>query len=60
VESIAQHDNHLSITLSQTADTSVLVSSLVNAGAKVEEARKIKADLEDVFLKLMEEEPNAK
>lgn len=58
VESAAQRNSHLNITLSQTADTSTVVGFLINAGAKVEEVRKDKADLEDVFLKLMEEESN--
>ena len=58
VESVSQQNSHLNIRLSQTADTSILVRLIINAGAQVEEVRKNKADLEDVFLKLMEEEAN--
>lgn len=56
VESVSQQNSHLNITLSQTADTSTLVGLLINAGAQVEEVHKNTVDLEDVFLKLMEEE----
>lgn len=59
VESVTQQNGRLNITMSQTADTSTLVGFLINAGVQVEEVRKDKADLEDVFLKLMEEEQNA-
>lgn len=58
VESVSRRNSHLDIVLASSADTSTLVSFLLNAGAQVEEVRKNKADLEDVFLKLMEEEPN--
>ena len=58
VASVSRQNSHLDITLAQNADTSTLVSFLLNAGVQVEEVRKHKADLEDVFLKLMEEEPH--
>ena len=58
VKSVSRQNSHLNITLSQPADTSTLVGFLINAGAQVEEVHKNKADLEDVFLKLMEEEFN--
>lgn len=59
VASVSRKNSHLDITLAPGADTSTLVSFLINAGVQVEEVRKNKADLEDVFLKLMEEEPHA-
>jgi ABC-2 type transport system ATP-binding protein len=58
VESVSQQNSHLELTLSQSASTSTLVSFLIKTGVQVEEVHKNKADLEDVFLKLMEEEPN--
>jgi ABC-2 type transport system ATP-binding protein len=58
VEAVSQQNSHVELRLSQAADTSTLVSFLINTGVQVEEVHKNKADLEDVFLKLMEEEPN--
>lgn len=58
VESVSRQNSHLNITLAKTANTSTLVGFLMKAGVHVEEVRKNKADLEDVFLKMMEEEPN--
>lgn len=58
VESVIQQNSHLELTLSKFGDISTLVSFLINAGVQVEEIQKNKFDLEDVFLKLMEEEPN--
>jgi len=58
VESVVQENNHLNVTMSQTADTSTLVSFLIRAGVQVEEIRKHRVDLEDVFLKLLEAKPN--
>jgi ABC-2 type transport system ATP-binding protein len=59
VESVSRQNGHLDILLAGMADTSTLVSFLLNLGVQIEEVRKNKADLEDVFLRLMEEEPNA-
>lgn len=50
------HDGQLSLELRGEADMAPLVSLLVNAGVQVEEVRKGKASLEEVFLTLMEEE----
>lgn len=50
------HDNHLVIELRGDSKLAPLVSLLVHAGAEVEEVRRGKASLEDVFLTLMEEE----
>jgi ABC-2 type transport system ATP-binding protein len=49
-------DGHLSIDLSAGAEVSHIVAALVGVGASVEEVRKGKASLEDVFLTLMEED----
>ncbi|HWR54480.1 MAG TPA: ABC transporter ATP-binding protein [Bryobacteraceae bacterium] len=49
-------NGHLTIDLSAGADVSNIVATLVGAGASVEEVRKGKASLEDVFLTLMEED----
>ena len=53
----AQMQNrHLVINLRQETEVSPLITLLVNQGVQVEEARRGKASLEEVFLKLMEEE----
>ena len=49
-------NGHLTIELRDEADMAALVSFLVGAGAQVEEVRRGKASLEEVFLTLMEEE----
>lgn len=59
VESVTRQNGHLEVSLSNPAEASRLVSFLVHAGAQVEEVRKSRANLEDVFLKMMEEESNA-
>jgi len=48
-------NQHLAIDLREEADTAPLVSLLVGAGVQVEEVRRGKASLEEVFLTLMEE-----
>lgn len=58
VKSILHRNSHLEISLSEMAETSTVIGFLVQAGAQVEEVRKNKADLEDVFLKMMEEGSN--
>ena len=50
------HGDHLVIDLRQETDTAPLVSLMVSAGVAVEEVRRGKASLEEVFLTLMEEE----
>lgn len=50
------HNGHLLIELRGESEVGPLVSLLVQAGAEVEEVRRGKASLEDVFLTLMEEE----
>lgn len=49
-------NNHFTIELRGESKVGPLVSLIVHAGAEVEEVRKGKASLEDVFLTLMEEE----
>jgi len=49
-------NGRLIIDVQQGAETAPLVSLLVGAGAQVEEVRRGKASLEDVFVTLMEEE----
>jgi ABC-2 type transport system ATP-binding protein len=58
VKTVSQQNSHLEITLSNPADISGLLGLLIHAGARVEEVQKNKASLEEVFLKLMEEESN--
>ena len=53
---VDRHGNHLLIELRGESKISPLVSLLVYAGAEIEEVRRGKASLEDVFLTLMEEE----
>jgi ABC-2 type transport system ATP-binding protein len=50
------HNSHLFLELRGESKMSPLVSMLVHAGAEIEEVRRGKASLEDVFLTLMEEE----
>jgi ABC-2 type transport system ATP-binding protein len=50
------HNEHLVIDLREEVDTAPLVSMLVEAGVQLEEVRRGKASLEEVFLTLMEEE----
>lgn len=49
-------NGHLVINLRENTDTAPLISLLVGAGVHVEEVRRGKASLEDVFVTLMEEE----
>lgn len=56
IASAELQNGRLSIEFRSEADTAGLVSYLVAAGAQVEEVRKGKANLEEVFLTLMEEE----
>jgi ABC-2 type transport system ATP-binding protein len=48
--------DHLTIYLGEDTDTSPLVKLLVDAGVSIEEVRRGKASLEEVFVTLMEEE----
>lgn len=55
----SQHNNHLSINLREAIDTSPLLSFLISTGVQVDEVRKGKANLEEVFITLMEENQEA-
>jgi len=50
------NEEHLTIDLHEGMDAAPLVSLVVSAGVQVEEIRRRKASLEEVFLTLMEEE----
>jgi ABC-2 type transport system ATP-binding protein len=56
VLAVEVQDKRLSIQLRREMDVAPLVSLMVSAGVQVEEVRKGKATLEEVFLTLMEEE----
>jgi ABC-2 type transport system ATP-binding protein len=56
VSDVEMQDRRLLIHLRQDIDTAPLVSMMVAAGVQVEEVRKGRASLEEVFLTLMEEE----
>ena len=56
VSAVEVQDKRLSIQLRQDMDVAPLVGLMVGAGVQVEEVRKGKASLEEVFLTLMEEE----
>jgi len=56
VAAVEVRNQSLEIDLHQETDTAPLVSLLVNTGVQVEEVRRGKASLEEVFLTLMEEE----
>jgi len=56
VAQVEAHNAHLTIDMRQEADTAPLIGLLVSAGVQVEEVRRGKASLEEVFVTLMEEE----
>jgi ABC-2 type transport system ATP-binding protein len=56
VAEVQMRNEHLLINLHQESASAPLVGLLVEAGVEVEEVRRGKASLEDVFLTLMEEE----
>ena len=56
VAAATAQNSHLIIDLREGAETAPLISLLVGAGAQVEEVRRGKASLEDVFLTMMQEE----
>jgi ABC-2 type transport system ATP-binding protein len=58
VKAVMQQNSHLEVTLSNPSDNSRVLEFLIQAGVQVEEVHKNKASLEDVFLKMMEEESN--
>jgi len=56
VTSAEIHNGRLLVRLGQNAEVAPLVNLIVGAGVSIEEVRRGKASLEDVFLTLMEEE----
>jgi ABC-2 type transport system ATP-binding protein len=56
VAHVELHNSHLTIELRGESKIGPLVSLIVRSGSEVEEVRRGKASLEDVFLTLMEEE----
>ncbi len=56
VDAVEVNNRRLVVDLGQDMEIAPLISLLVGAGAEVEEVRRGKASLEDVFLTLMEEE----
>ncbi len=56
IAEVSRNDRHLEIRLNGDADTSPLVQLLVANGVQIDEVRKGKASLEEVFLTLMEED----
>lgn len=56
ITGIKQHDQHIRIHIQPGFDSSALIPVLVSHGINIEEIRKGKSSLEDVFLTLMEEE----
>jgi len=59
VAGVQHRNNHLVIALRQATEAAPLVNLLVAQGVQVEEVKKGAADLEEVFLTLMEEEAKA-
>ncbi|HQF63143.1 MAG TPA: ABC transporter ATP-binding protein [Anaerolineaceae bacterium] len=56
VKEVTRQDQHITITLKDDADTAPLVQLLVSQGVQIDEVRRGKASLEEVFLTLMEED----
>jgi ABC-2 type transport system ATP-binding protein len=56
VAAVHAHNGHLEIDLREDVDTASLISLAVGHGVQVQEVRRGKATLEEVFLTLMEEE----
>jgi ABC-2 type transport system ATP-binding protein len=56
VVAAAMENQHLTLDLREGAETAPLVSFMVAAGVQVEEVRRGRASLEEVFLTLVEEE----
>ena len=56
IKKIDQHNNRLVLDLTDLSRSYEIVAQLVQAEAQIDEVRKEKADLEEVFLSLVEEE----
>lgn len=57
VAEIRPENNHLVLQLTAGADMSPIVTQLIQGGAQIEEVRKSKASLEDIFMELVEDQP---
>lgn len=55
VDSVQQKDHHIRVELKKGMESTSLIPLLVSRGVEIEEVRKGKASLEDVFLTMMEE-----
>ena len=56
VSDVRQHNGQVVMDLNDITRSHEIVTQLVSAGVQIDEVRKEKADLEDVFLRLVEEE----
>ena len=56
VKALSEQNNHLVIEVSSDAAMAPIVSQMVMGGAQIEEVRKNKASLEEIFLDLVEDE----
>jgi ABC-2 type transport system ATP-binding protein len=56
VAAVDVHNSHMTVDLSEDSDSAALVSLAVSEGVQVQEVRRGKASLEEVFLTLMEED----
>lgn len=56
VKALRQQNDHIVLEMVEKADVSLVISQLVVGGAQVEEVRKNRATLEDIFLELVEDE----
>jgi ABC-2 type transport system ATP-binding protein len=56
VQAVSRLDESLRVELGEGADVSRLVAAVVNAGADVEEVRKVTATLEDLFVDLVDDD----
>ena len=56
VKKVQQQNGRLTLDLEDLTRSHEIVTQLVNAGVQIDEVRKEQADLEDVFLRLVEEE----
>jgi ABC-2 type transport system ATP-binding protein len=58
VKSVVQQNSHLEIDLANPDDTTNVVGFLITAGVQIAEVHRDQASLEEVFLKMMEEDTN--
>jgi ABC-2 type transport system ATP-binding protein len=56
VNTVDLHDNRLNIHLCEEIETAPFINALVSAGVQIDEVRRSKSSLEEVFIKLVEEE----